>query len=174
MREAANWSSPMDFAQSSVELNGQMLAWLRLSFASAEELDEITSHTDCESPLSPPGSKSTTERQVVNALLATIEQTLGRYDYSVEEDEAILQSARKQQSLPARTEIAVTYRKLCKQVLLKTREFVNEHWRNYQRSRGGSAPKAIGQPSSAEEPAAEEPPKRKRKKGKRKKKESGA
>lgn len=166
LRDASNWTSPMDFDQTAEGLNVQMLAWLRLSFANAEELDAISSpHEDCERPLSPPSSKSTTERQVVHALLATLEQVLGRYDYSVEEDEQILLAGRRQQSLPPRTELAVTYRKLCKQVLLRTRDFVSEHWKNFQRSRGQ---KSLGQPT-ADDAAAGTAPKRKRRKTKRKK-----
>eukprot|EP00966_Prymnesium_polylepis_P011911 273399-Prymnesium_polylepis.2 len=63
LRDGANWSSPMDFELSSEELNGEMLAWLRLSFASAAELEAIDApQDDCKAPLSPFG-QSTTEDQ---------------------------------------------------------------------------------------------------------------
>ena len=136
LRDGANWTSPMDFDLSSEELNAEMLAWLRLSFATPAELEAVAApREDCLVPLSPFG-RTTTEEQVARALVATIEQNLARFDHSVEEDEEILgHSRRTGRRLSARAEIAVTYRKLCKQVLHRTRAMVEEHFKAYQQGR---------------------------------------
>ncbi|KAL1514957.1 hypothetical protein AB1Y20_004033 [Prymnesium parvum] len=154
LRDAANWSSPMDFEQSSDELNAEMLAWLRLSFANAAELDAIVAaREDCSAPLSPYGH-SDTEDQVVRALLATIDQQLSRYDHSVEEDEHILEHSRRTgKKLSPRAEIAVTYRKLSKQVLQRTASMAREHFKAYQQRRlphGVRKSGAIGRQESAD------------------------
>lgn len=52
----------MDFELSYFELNQDMLAWLRLSFATDDELDRIASLADCASPLSHDAATAT-ERQ---------------------------------------------------------------------------------------------------------------
>ena len=70
---------------------------------------------------------------MVNGLLATLDQRLEAHDTSVEEDDEILGGARRRQSLPARARLAVTYRRLCKMVLLRTRQRVQEHWDRAQK-----------------------------------------
>ncbi|KAL3913275.1 MAG: hypothetical protein SGPRY_008039 [Prymnesium sp.] len=136
LRDGANWSSPMEFEISAEELNPEMLAWLRLSFANEAELDAILApKTDCDGPLSPHG-QSNTEEQVTRAVLATIDQQLAQYDHSVEEDEQILEHIRVPgKKVSPRLEIAVTYRRLCKQVLFRTSHLIKEHLLSYRKGR---------------------------------------
>jgi len=124
LQAEANWTSPMDFSLTAIELPLRMLPWLRLALAPSDELVGALLR-DFDAPQS-------VEREgvVVRTLLTTLDKTLGRFDHSVDEDEAVLASQHRRQSVPERTVLAVTYRKLCKQVLLATRHLVDTHWQS--------------------------------------------
>ena len=116
-----------------------MLAWMRLVLAAPEQLADA-SLDDFERPHS-----RAAEAAVVNALLATLDQRLEAHEYSAEEDDEILGGASRQQSLPARVRLAVTYRRLCKRILLRTRQRVQEHWSAAQKELAPSSKDAAEQ-----------------------------
>jgi len=130
LQAEANWSSPMDFALTASHLPSQMLPWLRLALAPPETLMHASLRTFDE----PQAVQA--EGVVVRTLFNTLDRYLNGFEHSIEEDEAILTSPRRQQSVPERLRLAVTYRKLCKQVLLAAQKHVNAHW---ERVRVGQA-----------------------------------
>ncbi len=123
-----NWTQQMDFELTrSAALNPDMLAWLRLVLASPQELARARSVDQFRSPMS-----TTTEQRALNALLVTLESTLGRYEYSAEEDEQLLVSAARDDAanrhrFSHRKVLAITYRLLCKRVLQHTRELTAQY-----------------------------------------------
>ena len=139
---SANWSASMDFELTYEELNPEMMTWLRLILATPEELMAAKSHEAFAVEAS-----TNTEGRAMNALLVTLENTLGKYDYSIEEDEAILDArARNRKPLAqpdsaphtkadARAELAVRYRRLCKKVLLRNQQLASDAYHTGARRR---------------------------------------
>ena len=131
---AAQWSTQMDFELAHRELNPELLAWLRLVLATDAELAAAATHAAFDEP---DAVSADTERRVWNALLYTLESSLGAYDFDVEEDEEWLRASERSartSAAPAssasltaahRKHIAVTYRRLCKRVLLRNQEMAS-------------------------------------------------
>lgn len=130
----ANWTDRMDFELSGDgHLNLEMMAWLRLVLATSAEVASARSLDDFRAPLS-----AATDDRAYNALLVTLESTLGRYDFSVEEDEALLRAIAKEGvaargGAAARHALAVSYRLLCKRVLLRTQALATAQYRQSRR-----------------------------------------
>ena len=131
----ANWSTQMDFELTYDRLNPEMFTWLRLAFAEPAELASAASHEAFSVPAS-----VNTEGRAFNALFVTLENTLAKYDHAVEEDDEILSAiARKARSRGVRSqsasrkEIAVTYRRQCKRVLMRTQELARTMYNNGRR-----------------------------------------
>jgi len=120
---ASNWTSPMDFSLAYDSLPHDVFPWLRLMLSRQEELTSELTSSALEAPLS-----RRTEQAAVTALLASVDRSLAAFDHSIEEDQQILDSPRRRLSLAPRTALAVTYRLLCKRVLLRTKQMVEEHW----------------------------------------------
>mmetsp|Transcript_44746 Transcript_44746/g.93316 ORF Transcript_44746/g.93316 Transcript_44746/m.93316 type:complete len:468 (+) Transcript_44746:62-1465(+) len=136
LRAEANWTSPQDFALTATEMPSQMLPWLRLALMPASEVAHLQLNDLFEA------RNISLEREVVRTLVTALDRALGKFEHSIEEDELILDSIKMRKSLPVRTQLAVTYRKLCKQVLLQTRELAELHWESVRskKSAGGDLP----------------------------------
>lgn len=118
-----NWSSVMDFALAVDELPAELLSWMRLALAAPEHVEAAESPRHFDAPLSVPS-----ERQAVDTLLLTVERSLGAYEFSIEEDEQLLEAARRGAvDKPARELAAVGYRLGCKRVLHATRRLAAAH-----------------------------------------------
>lgn len=132
----ANWTQQMDFELAGEgDLNPDMLTWLRMVLASPLEVRRSKVVEDFRSPLS-----LGTEQRVFTALRAALEKTLGRYEYSIEEDEQLLESATrgsapKPDGLAPRRVLAVTYRLLCKRVIQRTIELAARQYPDGRTSR---------------------------------------
>ena len=118
-----NWSSVMDFALAVDELPPELLSWMRLALATPEQVEAAESPQHFDAPLSAPS-----ERQAIDTLLLTVERSLGAYEFSIEEDEQLLQAARRGAvDKSARELAAVGYRLGCKRVLHATRRLAAAH-----------------------------------------------
>ena len=155
----ANWTRQMSFELSASTLNRDMMTWLRLVFASADELQLARTHDDFghdgSSPLEelPQSVRRETESAAVNALLATVQSEVGRFDHSIDEDEVLLMAhARAERGevgggtsatalLPRRSEIAIRYRRLYKQLLISTLGIATAHLHHWNRAGAKAAAK---------------------------------
>ena len=146
---AANWTRAMDFELSATSLNPEMLTWLRLVLASPLEVRLARSHEDFGTEAAAERVAWSAEREsgALNVLRASVERQLATYEFSIEEDEAILQAEQQRAAAaaagaaPSRRVVAVRHRWLCKRVLERTRQLASEHWtewrrREHERGRG--------------------------------------
>ena len=133
----ANYSREMNFevmantwstegaSSSSVDLNVDLMTWLRLVLASPEEVMQASSHKHFSKGRS---VSLETARKVHSALLAAINRELGRFDHALEEDDALLEAASRTTKsdsaanapLSRRAILAIEHRRLAKLVLLQT------------------------------------------------------
>ena len=179
-----NWSRSMQFEVSDDGmkerdlLNEEMMGWLRLVFASEAEVKHATSHDDfierkgigssALASLLPMSERKETESRAVSSLLKTLDTQLSKFEYSVEEDEAIIEAfqrprepttGREYLAVNRRKHLAVTYRRLQKLLLMRTKEAARKYWIDWQRKAGVVESVAVDAMGGAEAP-----PKRKKKK----------
>lgn len=141
-----NWTRSMEFELDARELNPEMLAWLRLVFASPEELQRATS----------PNSFQTgdiislrTEEAAFHALNQSLDRELGLFETTAEEDDELLEHARLTRKergrarLSPRIVAAVTYRRLVKRILIRNMELASEHWREFKEQRAALNKKTV-------------------------------
>ena len=153
---ARNWTSSMTIELGDDDaLPAEALSWLRLILAPAatieperrcaEEAGGRKKAASCVARVHELFDGPTSvalEGRVVTALRNALSEALAKYDHSVEEDEEILAAPSRRQSLPPRAAIAATFRKRCKQVLMRNQALVDAHWAAAQRAIAAPKPKA--------------------------------
>lgn len=159
----ANWTRQMEFVVDAHALNPQMMAWLRLVFASAEELEHASRPGDFNTTgagggalaVVPRDVRRATELSAVNALRGMLERAISQREFSDEEDDALLAAHARAHAvatgavaagrsgarlLEPRTLIAVTYRRLVKRLLSRVLGMSAEHMRAWESEASGLPP----------------------------------
>ena len=114
--EQAALNETQDFLLLHGELPHEMMQWGRIMLGTDEDLGRARSAAALRSPLS-----RDTEVEVVSNLLQSIDQVHSKFDHDLEEDDAMLEAARRRSAPPsahhARQLLAVQSRRLSKLVL---------------------------------------------------------